>query len=125
MAARLGFQNWPDDSIPRDLSLGGTPFEYWTRLTNIYEGSIRAVQIVVFDFRKQTGKSGWSRTILAAKTPDTQIFSGKPFELETSQSRDWQLLYSPPDFSNSAKLMDVAQIEELCNDIRRPQNRPQ
>jgi hypothetical protein len=119
MAVRVGLQDWPDDSIPGDLSLSGTPFESWTKLSNIYEGSIGGVQIVVFDFSKKSGKSGWSRTIVAAKTPDSDIFFGKPFDLQTSQSGDWQLLYSPAEFLNSAQLMDVGQIEETLNDIRR------
>jgi hypothetical protein len=118
MAARVELQDWPDDSIPRDLSLLGTPFESWTKLSNIYEGMIGGVQVVVFDFSKKSGKSGWSRTIVAAKTADTDIFSGKPFELETSQSGDWQLLYAAPEFLNSAQLMDVGQIEQMLNNIR-------
>lgn len=119
MAARVGLQDWPDDSIPRDLSLRGTPFESWTKLSNIYEGMIGGVQVVVFDFSKKSGKSGWSRTIVAAKTTDTDIFSGKPFELETSESGDWQLLYLPPEFLNAAKLLDVERIEETLNAIGR------
>ena len=78
MAPRLGLQPWPDDSTPYDLSLDGTVFESWTKLFNVYEGRLHGRQVAVLDFRKQAGKSSWSRTIIAAKTKD-DVFAHKAF----------------------------------------------
>ena len=118
MASRLGLQPWPDDSTPYDLSLDGTVFESWTKLFNVYEGRLHARQVAVLDFRKQAGKSSWSRTIIAAKTKD-DVFAHKAFEFETKQVGEWQLLYSPEEIISSRKLMYVAEIEELLKDIER------
>jgi hypothetical protein len=63
MATRLGLKEWPDDSTPRDLSLEQTVFKHWSKLFNVYEGILNRRQVAVFDFRKQAGKSSWSRTI--------------------------------------------------------------
>ena|ERR1035441_4325309 len=120
MASRLGLQPWPDDSLPRDLSLRGTPFEIWTNLFNIYEGILAGVQVALMDFRWHVGKGSWSRTIIAAKTAD-DVFATKPFDLETLQAGQWQLLFWPKELVNSTKLLDVAQIEETLKDIRRRQ----
>jgi hypothetical protein len=118
MATRLGLQEWPDDSTPRDLSLNGTVFERWSKLFNVYEGILSHWQVAVFDFRERAGKSSWSRTIIAVKTND-DVFEGKAFGLETRQAGDWQLCYPPKDFLSSRKLMDVTEIEEFLNGISR------
>jgi len=118
MISRLGLQPWPDDSLPRDLSLRGTPFESWTNLFNIYEGVLSGVEIVVLDFRWQVGKGSWSRTVVAAKTTN-DVFASKPFDLETLQVGQWQLLFPPKELIDSTKLLDVAEIEKTLNDIQR------
>ena len=118
MASRLGLQPWPDDSLPRDLSLRGTPFENWRNLFNIYEGILSGVQVAVLDFRRHVGKGSWSRTIVAAKTAD-DVFATKSFDLETLQVGQWQLLFAPKELVNSSKLLDVAEVEETLKDIRR------
>jgi hypothetical protein len=118
MASRLGLQSWPNDSLPRDLSLRETPFEDWTNLFNIYTGIVSGVRVAVLDFRWRMGKYSWSRTIIAAKTTN-DVFASKPFDLEVLQSGQWQLLFPPKELINSAKLLDVAEIEEALNNIRR------
>jgi hypothetical protein len=118
MAARLGLEAWPDDSSPRDLSLNGTVFQDWSKLFNVYEGILNHRQVAILDFRKQAGKSSWSRTIIAVRTKEN-VFEDKAFGLETEQVSDWQLCYSPVGFLHSGKLMDVPEIEELLNGIAR------
>jgi beta-galactosidase/beta-glucuronidase len=113
-----GLQEWPDDPTPRDLCLGGTAFKHWSKLFNVYEGILNHRQVAVFDFRKQAGKSSWSRTIVAVKTKE-DVFEGKSFGLETRQVGDWQLCYSPVGFLCQGKLMDVSEIEELLSGISR------
>src|SRR5438874_8645311 len=70
MATQLGLRSWPDDSPPFDLSFEGTSFQDWTKLFNIYEGTLNCRQVAILDFRKRVGKSGWSRTIIAVKADE-------------------------------------------------------
>jgi hypothetical protein len=118
MATQFGLQPWPDDSTPRDLSLNGTVFERWSKLFNVYEGVLNHRQVAVFDFRKQAGKSSWSRTIVGVRTKD-DIFADKAFELEKRQIGEWQLIYLPVGFLSPGTLMEVSEIEGLLLTLRR------
>jgi hypothetical protein len=111
MAMRLGLQQWPDDSTPRDLALDTTAFKHWSKLFNVYEGILNGHQVAVFDLRKKAGKSSYSRTILAVRSNEN-LLNGTAFELEKTQVDKWQLAYLPTGFLIRSQLMEVADIEE-------------
>jgi hypothetical protein len=116
MAERLGLQPWPDDALPRGLSLRRTLFESWSSLRNVHEGILRGRQVVVFDFRKQIGKSGWSRTIIGVQTKEP--FALPPLiGLDQQRVGDWLITFSPVGFFRSHRLMDAAEIEQVINII--------
>jgi hypothetical protein len=116
MATKFGLQTWPDNIFPRHLSLNGTIFEGWSRVSNVHEGILNHRQVAFFDLFKRQRKSGWSRTIFAIKT-DKAVLEGKMPGLEVHQANGWQLCYHSLGFLHSEKLMDSSEIEELLNAI--------
>jgi hypothetical protein len=114
MAARFGLHAWPDDSLPRGLSLEGTHFHQPHKLTNVYHGVINHREVVILDIEKQEARSGWSRTILAIRTRDR---ISTPSSLEGRQVGHWKLIYSPVGFSNSENLMEIEELESLLRNI--------
>lgn len=114
MASRLGLQPWPDNSLPRGLSLEGTLFHQPHRLTNVHHGIINRCEVVILDIQKAEPKSRWSRTILAVKTRD-HIHA--PASLESRNAGPWRLIYSPVRLSGSAELMEIDVLESLLRNI--------
>jgi hypothetical protein len=116
VATRLGLRLWPDNSLPRGLSLNGTPFFNAHKLTNIHEGILNSNEIVFLDFHKQESESRWSRTIIAIKARSPLP---TPPNLESHKSGAWQLFYAPVGYSNSADLMEVDRLELLIQNLVR------
>jgi hypothetical protein len=116
MASRLGLRPWPDNSLPRGLSLQGTPFFRATKLTNIHEGLLQRNEVVILDFQKRESSSTWSRTVIAVKTRDPLA---APPHLEHRTVGAWQLVYAPVAFSDAADVMDVEGLELLLRNIIR------
>jgi hypothetical protein len=114
MATRFNLHSWPDDSLPRGLTLEGTHFHQPHKLTNFHHGIINHREIVILDIEKQEARSRWSRTILAVRTRDR---ISTPSSLEAHQTGQWKLIYSPVGFSNSVTLMEVDQLESLLRNI--------
>jgi hypothetical protein len=114
LATRLSLHAWPDDSLPRGLTLEGTHFHQPHKLTNVYHGIINHREIVIMDIEKQEARSRWSRTILAIRTRDR---ISTPSSLEGRQIGHWKLIYSPVGFSNSDNLMEVEELESLLRNI--------
>jgi hypothetical protein len=114
MATRLSLHSWPDDSLPRGLTLEGTHFHQPHKLTNVHHGIINHREVVILDIEKQDAKSSWSRTILAVRTRER---ISTPSSLEGRQIGLWKLIYSPVGFSNSANLMEVEELESLLRNI--------
>jgi hypothetical protein len=115
MASRLGLHSWPDNSLPRGLSLNGTPFFNAHKLTNILEGVLLdRTEVVVLDFHKHEAHSRWSRTIIAIKTKD---HIGTPADLECRKIGQWQLIYAPVGFENSPNLLDIDRLELLVKNM--------
>jgi hypothetical protein len=114
MATRLSLHAWPDDSLPRGLTLEGTHFHQPHKLTNVYHGIVNHREIVILDIEKQEARSRWSRTILAVRTRDR---ISTPSSLEGRQNGQWKLIYATVGFPNSANLMEVAQLEGLIRNI--------
>jgi hypothetical protein len=114
MAVRLGLHAWPDDSLPRGLTLEGTHFHQPHKLTNVHHGIINHREVVIVDIEKQEARSGWSRTILAIRTRER---ISTPSSLEGRQVGLWKLIYSPVGFSNSDNLMEVEELESLLRNI--------
>ena len=114
MAVRHGLHAWPDDSLPRGLTLEGTHFHQPHKLTNVHHGVINHLEVVILDIERQEAKSSWSRTILAIRTRDR---ISTPSSLEGRQVGLWKLIYSPVGFSNTANLMEVEELESLLRNI--------
>ncbi len=114
VAARLGLHLWPDDSLPRGLSLNGTPFFNAHKLTNIHEGILNSIEVVFLDFHKKESDSRWSRTIVAIKSRNPLP---TPPNLESHKCGAWQLFYAPVGYSNSADLMDIDRLELLIKSL--------
>jgi hypothetical protein len=118
MAHRIGLLRWPDNQAPRDLSLHGTIFASWSRLENCHEGILNGRQVAVFDLVWRSGKSAWSRTILAVRLKG-DFSSRKPYHLANTVVGEWTIFYAPKELLNSKKLIDAAEVEELLLDVVR------
>jgi hypothetical protein len=116
VASRLGLRPWPDNSLPRGLSLQGTPFFRPDKLTNVYEGLLNHNEVVVLDFHKRESDSRWARTVIAVKTIN-QV--GAPPDLEVRKAGSWQLICARVGPSNSRELMDADRLELLIKNIVR------
>jgi hypothetical protein len=116
MAMSLGLRPWPDNSLPRRLSLQGTPFQHWSKLSNIYEGSLNGTQTIILDFFYREPRNVFSRTIIAV---NSNMRVQKPYDLESRQIGPWQLIFAPVQFFRTANLMDVDQVEILLKAITR------
>ena len=118
MAGRVGLRPCPDGTLPLDLSLDGTVFRSWSRLSNIFEGRPNGKEVVVLDFMKRRGRSSWSRTIIATRTHDP-LFDRSAFKLTAEQVGEWQLVYSRVGFFKNSRLMDTGEVENLLRGIER------
>lgn len=116
VASRLGLRPWPDNSLPRGLSLQGTPFFRPDKLTNVYEGLLNHNEVVVLDFHQRESDSRWARTVIAVKTIN-QV--GAPPDLEVRKAGSWQLICARVGPSNSRELMDADRLELLIKNIVR------
>jgi hypothetical protein len=116
VATRLGLRSWPDNSLPRGLSLQGTPFFRPDRLTNVYEGLLNHTEVIFLDFHKREAGSRWARTIVAVKAIN-QV--GTPPDLEVRKAGSWQLICARVGLSNSRELMDADRLELLIKNIVR------
>jgi hypothetical protein len=114
LAARFNLHSWPDDSLPRGLTLEGTHFHQPHKLTNVHYGIVNHREVVILDIEKQEANSSWSRTILAVRTSER---ISTPSNLEGHQAGLWKLIYSTVGFSNTADLMEVAQLESLLRNV--------
>jgi hypothetical protein len=114
MAKRFSLHAWPDDSLPRGLTLEGTHFHQPHKLTNVHHGVINHREVVILDIEKKEARSGWSRTILAVRTRER---ISTPSSLEGRQIGHWKLIYAPVGFSNSENLMEVEELESLLRNI--------
>ncbi len=70
--------------------------------------------MVILDFAKREGRSGWSRTIIAVKT-NSQV--KKPYDFETYQAGPWQLIYLPVHFFREKKLMQLDHLEIILKGV--------
>lgn len=109
VAAELGLQRWPDDSLPRDLFLHGTSFEGWIRLFNVYEGLRGGRPVAVFDVRQRSGKSSYSNTVIAIRTKE-DVFKSIPFKFVKIQMDEWQLLHLAAGFICKSMLIEPDEI---------------
>ena len=116
VASRLGLRAVPDNSLPRGLSLHGTPFFQPTRLTNIYEGIISGHEVVILDFKKREDESAWATTIVAIKTRHSL---GQPARLECRKAGAWQLISPPIGLMDSTLFLEVERIEFILKNIAR------
>jgi hypothetical protein len=116
MAMSLGLRPWPDNSLPRGLSLQGTQFQRWTKLSNIYEGVLNGRQTIVLDFFEREPRNVFSRTIIAVHS-NARV--NQPRDLESFQVGPWQLMFAPVQFFRTANLMDVSRLETLLKAITR------
>lgn len=115
LAGRLSFHSWPDDSLPYGISFRGTPFQQWTKLENIHHGQIDGLHVVLIDYSNGEGKGKCSRTVIAANT-DAHL--RKPYDLETRQVGQWQLIHAPVRYA-SEDLMDIDQIAIILQGFKR------
>ena len=109
MASRLGLNPVPDDSLPSDLSLRGTPFDEWEGTSNIFCGLINGREIAVLDVSKAIGRGSWTRTVLAVKTADEVQEDWYGFHAERVGA--WVLFYQPAGFLRYPGVTTVADVE--------------
>lgn len=113
VATAFGMLPWPNDSLPRDLSLRDTCLGSWSKLFNVYEGIVGGVQVAVFDCKVGQGKGSWTRTVIAARSSQA-TFGAVAFdpELTTQRSGEWLILYRPwRVWGFAPELMSADQIE--------------
>lgn len=123
LAGNVGLHPWPDDSLPRDLSLRGTPFDQWEKSFNAYEGLVHGQQIAVFDVTKGAGRGGWSRTILAVRTPHELMKDW--YGLDAQRVGAWVLYYRPVGFFRYTELTPVNEVESRLLALATPQETAQ
>jgi hypothetical protein len=110
MASRLGLSPWPNDSLPRDLSLRWTPFDDWEGTRNVYSGLIHGQEVAVLDVSKGWGRGKWSRTIFALRTSEAVLKDW--YGLDAQRADAWVLFYRPVGlFFRYTQLMSADQIE--------------
>jgi hypothetical protein len=116
MASRLGLRPWPGNSLPRGLSLQGTPFYRPDKVANVYEGLLNHSEVVILDFHKTESDARWARTIIAIKTTNPVAV---PPDLEIRTIGSWQIISAHVGRPNTRELMDADRLELLIKNIVR------
>jgi len=99
-----------------DTELAGGMLQRGAR--GIYNGT----EVVIFDCRIGQGKGSWSRTVIAARSPE-MVFGAEVFDpdLRIGRAGEWLLLYRPKEFFRiRAGWMSVAEIEAQLKSIGLP-----
>lgn len=119
LAARSGY-HYLGTSLPRSLTLDGTPFSYLSAVWNVIDGEPRGPRIVAFDCRVGIGKGSWRQTVIAiegdGEFPDSSMFD---LGYTVDRSGRWKILYRP---KNSIEmriggLTTVAELEACLNSL--------
>src|ERR1700753_1750942 len=67
LASEIGLTVWDYQILPSDLTLHGTDLENFSKVFNIYQGTVNGVHVVFFDCKVGYGKRTWMRTVLAIR----------------------------------------------------------
>jgi hypothetical protein len=118
LATRSGF-SYLGRTLPRSLTLNGTPIGPVTSAWNVIDGQRHGIRVVAFDCQIGVGKGSWRRTVIAAESA-ADVFGAVAFnhDLETDRSGSWLILYQPKALSAIPPgLMPVAELEAHLNAI--------
>lgn len=112
LARRLGL-SFADKRLPGALCLYGTPFNTATLSWNVLEGERDGLRMVAFDCEVVEGKTGWRRTVIAART-EGDVFGAPALypELTVHRAGGWAILYRPKGSGQKpAGLLPISMLE--------------
>lgn len=112
LMSNLGLKSW-GNTLPRGLSLTGTPMAHASAIWNVMEGKRNDIPFVVFDCRMGAGKGSWRRTVIAARA-EHNVFATLPLESRYIVDRcgEWMIFYAPKGgLAAGRSLMPLAELE--------------
>jgi len=119
LAIRSGFQ-YIGEALPRSLSLQGTVFERFSKVSNVIDGEPRGIRIIAFDCRVGMGKHSWERSVIAVEDGGDSLEDALcNSEMQMDSVGKWKIYYRPKasfEFRVSG-LSSVEKLEACVNSI--------
>jgi hypothetical protein len=119
LAIRSGF-HYLGNTLPRSLTLSGTPFDRASKVWNVIDGEPHGIRVVAFDCRVGVGKGSWRRSVIAAESSaDLSRVVAFNHEIVIDSAGRWKILYRPKASVNFrvAGLTPIGELEAYLNSV--------